>query len=690
LKDVAKSSESSKVVRKNLSACLAAKAISVTNKEMKKIQDFLQRASMAAAPDLKQAATVLEDARKDLQEAIELDPENKHARENLRSLEGLLQQLAPAARVAAVSRPRPVTRKKPVRRRAPAVGSLFRAQQRAWAHSMVVGLLLIGAVVATLSATPMLWGAESFAWFTAIRDASAVGSVAIWMGYAFGLPTIIAVILYSVGSWQRPANFLLGIVCGQRWWKKDSFARAVEIGLYSFVVLFASAVAIRYTQQAPATSAIASEPEPEAAVTTEAPAEATQLEPPEAPPVPPVEVAPEETRPELVAETPTAGEAPTAAATPTAGEAPTDRAPDTAVLTDLSWTAADSIPSENVTALLESLARMGEEELSSHETRLAATLSDASETGRATVMLASAFAKERTGDLTAAEEVYHSVIAAASQTVYARTAELRLEVLDAGRKDALEETYEVMAAQPGADVWARVDGRWTLTTTDRAALHGLMELRAERPSIRLFSYLQSQSVFPPEYAYLFILLVIGLAAKVLQLPLLSKSAKLSLAAPKLRPEIQRIRGLHRKDVVTMNKKIAEAYRSYGASPAAGCLKSLIELVLIIWIFVALGSYAPQLRLDGAQFLWAASVADRDLGLMAVWIVTGIFMTLISPRLSKANTAQLFAGTGVWLGVVAAIAWFAGVPAYLFIFSTLLWVMTAVLLFVMIGFHASRA
>jgi membrane protein insertase Oxa1/YidC/SpoIIIJ len=217
-----------------------------------------------------------------------------------------------------------------------------------------------------------------------------------------------------------------------------------------------------------------------------------------------------------------------------------------------------------------------------------------------------------------------------------------------------------------------------------------MELRAERPSIRLFSYLQSQSVFPPEYAYLFILLVIGLAAKVLQLPLLSKSAKLSLAAPKLRPEIQRIRGLHRKDVVTMNKKIAEAYRSYGASPAAGCLKSLIELVLIIWIFVALGSYAPQLRLDGAQFLWAASVADRDLGLMAVWIVTGIFMTLISPRLSKANTAQLFAGTGVWLGVVAAIAWFAGVPAYLFIFSTLLWVMTAVLLFVMIGFHASRA
>jgi YidC/Oxa1 family membrane protein insertase len=223
-----------------------------------------------------------------------------------------------------------------------------------------------------------------------------------------------------------------------------------------------------------------------------------------------------------------------------------------------------------------------------------------------------------------------------------------------------------------------------------AALQGLMDLRAEKKSIRLFNYLHSKSIFPTPYAYLFILLALALAIKVLSLPFLVHGAKASLAIPKLRGEYQRLKAQYSGDAVGFSSAITNLYKRHGVNPYAGCAKIFVDIGFVVWVMLTLKNYAPQLTLDGAKFLWTSSVTERDLGVLIMWLVAGMLMLFLTPQIEQGQTAQLACASLAILGIIAGAAWYWSWPAYLMIFWTVLSLLTAIVHFVTIGVLATRS
>jgi hypothetical protein len=86
--------------------------------------------------------------------------------------------------------------------------------------------------------------------------------------------------------------------------------------------------------------------------------------------------------------------------------------------------------------------------------------------------------------------------------------------------------YRVLSVMRGLREWGRPTDSLSAVASEaakeperRAALQELVDLREDRPSFRVFQFLRSHSIFPTPYGYLFVLLVLGMGVKILELPL---------------------------------------------------------------------------------------------------------------------------------------------------------------------------
>jgi YidC/Oxa1 family membrane protein insertase len=319
--------------------------------------------------------------------------------------------------------------------------------------------------------------------------------------------------------------------------------------------------------------------------------------------------------------------------------------------------------------------------------QLAASLS--ANTPSAAALFCAGAAHERAGNLPQARAAYQRVVAA-DTAAFKRSAEFRLAALDVSDAKLQEAKFHSLAGQKPADGLFYVGGAWTATDTKRAALQGLMDLRAQKKSIRLFNYLRSKSFFPPPYAYLFILLALAVAIKLLSLPFLVHGAKVSLAIPRLRGEYQRLKTRHAGDALGFSSAVTQLYKRHGINPSAGCAKIIIDIGFVVWVMLTLRNYAPQLTLDGAKFLWVSSVTERDVGVLVMWMLAGLLMLFLTPQIEQGQTAQLACASLAVLGIIAGAAWYWSWPAYLMIFWTVLSLFTAVVHFVTIGVLATRS
>ncbi|MCK5651919.1 MAG: hypothetical protein KAJ42_11095, partial [Gemmatimonadetes bacterium] len=251
------SSGAAEMIRKTLSAALSGRAVSLANTGM----EMLKNASPEDSPDVQVLAAGFQLARNDLEEATKLDPDNEHARDNLRSIRELMDQLEIPEDLTA-----PFA----------SAGAGKETDNRGWLHALIPILLLLTAAmivpVRGAGATQVSWGHAIAQWITSVRDASTAGTVAIWLGYILGAPTLLAMFLSFFGGWfQAPAAYLFGIVCVSRWRDKDRFAKLVEVSLYVFLVSFMAGVA-GYTYGAPG---VAESPTAEGVV-AEVPSDSTQ------------------------------------------------------------------------------------------------------------------------------------------------------------------------------------------------------------------------------------------------------------------------------------------------------------------------------------------------------------------------------------------------------------------------------
>lgn len=259
---------------------------------------------------------------------------------------------------------------------------------------------------------------------------------------------------------------------------------------------------------------------------------------------------------------------------------------------------------------------------------------------------------------------------AAEGTVYSKSAAIRIRILNLDQnKKALDRTLNDMIGENDAPCWFRYSDGWQWTSSRTAACRDLVLQRSDELSFRFFHWLRDLSPLDDAYSYLFVLFVVAVGVKILQFPLLVKSARLRLRLQVLQPQIAAIQGNPTTDFATKNQELMALYQRNNLNIFGGCAVLFLDLVFVIWALVALAGFYPQLRLDQARFLWVDDVTAFSFGVGIIW-------TVIQTVLSKATqphqqTVQIVVGTIVvgviCIGIARIFSW----PAYLFIFWSLL-------------------
>jgi membrane protein insertase Oxa1/YidC/SpoIIIJ len=221
-----------------------------------------------------------------------------------------------------------------------------------------------------------------------------------------------------------------------------------------------------------------------------------------------------------------------------------------------------------------------------------------------------------------------------------------------------------------AEGWFLFSEGWVWSTRQQAA-QALIELREDRLSFRFFQLLAGLSPIQGPYGYLVVLLALALGVKVLELPLLARTAKFSV---RMRPRLEALLRLRESDPEAAQQQLVELYQREGGGTMSGCALSLVDLIFVVWAFVTLSQFSPQLVLHGARFLWAPDVTRYDLGVVVVWVLVMLAHTLANQQAMRQmgqTAAQMIVGALVSGSILAALAHHWEWPAYIFVFWAIL-------------------
>jgi hypothetical protein len=285
-------------------------------------------------------------------------------------------------------------------------------------------------------------------------------------------------------------------------------------------------------------------------------------------------------------------------------------------------------------------------------------------------LLLAAYAHQRAGEPGAARDAFNQVVKEAPGTPYAASASFCLKRLDKPDLNPKEtdRLYKELWDETPQQGWFQTPEGWQWSNSRLAASRQLITMRADQLSYRLFSLLHERSTFPPPYAYLFIFLVVMVVARLVTLPLQVRSARLAIQMRRLQPQIRMLQYLHSDDPAGLQSSLMELYKQNGVNIWNGCLASVVDLVFVIWMFVAVQSFAPQLYLDGANLWWAKDVTAFSLPIVLVWIGVTVVQVTINYVLQgqSMSLAQSVLGAVIFVGVIGALAYFLKWPAYIFI------------------------
>jgi YidC/Oxa1 family membrane protein insertase len=339
------------------------------------------------------------------------------------------------------------------------------------------------------------------------------------------------------------------------------------------------------------------------------------------------------------------------------------------------WLLDFDLTPERVTEALNTLRDMPDQEVGPTVEQLrAATLLTSGEHYRAALLLL-ADALEQGENPDTALTTYQVIGPEPTDDPFVVSAAFRVGQLENPQK--LEKYYEEKSSQPERWGWFLVADQWEWNTTRHATWQGTMTERQSDLSIRFFNALRDESPFESSYHYMFILLVMTLGIKILALPLYTRSAKASVQLRRLTPQIQAIRSLYSGDSVALNQRLMELYRSNGVNIWSGCAASVVDLIFVVWALIAMGSYQPQMLLDGSKFMWVSDVTQADARILVVWGVISLILAMITGMMQQTtqqlgqSPALMSCSTIVFCVIIGVIAMQLDWPAYVFIFWTLL-------------------
>lgn len=152
----------------------------------------------------------------------------------------------------------------------------------------------------------------------------------------------------------------------------------------------------------------------------------------------------------------------------------------------------------------------------------------------------------------------------------------------------------------------------------------LMAGRSDALSMALFQYLRNHSPFRPQYAYLFIMLVIVGAYRAISFPL---SVRASRMRARTRWLDATVRAQGPAELTRRCAFAARLGRDYPiVDPVVWGLVGA-DLIFLVWGDIALHAFLPQMALDGARFYWVSNLGGSDGGLAlacaALWSTVGV-------------------------------------------------------------------
>ena len=109
-------------------------------------------------------------------------------------------------------------------------------------------------------------------------------------------------------------------------------------------------------------------------------------------------------------------------------------------------------------------------------------------------------------------------------------------------------------------------------------------------------------------AYGWVLVVFGIAVRVVLWPLNQKAMKSSMAMQALQPELKALQERLKNDPQKLQQEMLKLYRTHNVSPLGGCLPMLIPMPVLFALFFV---FANTIEFRGAPFLWLPDLSRAD-------------------------------------------------------------------------------
>lgn len=142
-------------------------------------------------------------------------------------------------------------------------------------------------------------------------------------------------------------------------------------------------------------------------------------------------------------------------------------------------------------------------------------------------------------------------------------------------------------------------------------------------------------------SYGWILVIFGVAIRILLWPLNQKAMRSSMQMQRIQPEMQAIQQRHKNDPQKLQQAMMQLYKDHGMSPfssLSGCLPMLIPLPVFFALFFV---FQNTIEFRGVPFLWFPDISVKDPYYVIPVLVaaTTMLMSWIGMRGMKADANQ---------------------------------------------------
>jgi YidC/Oxa1 family membrane protein insertase len=142
-----------------------------------------------------------------------------------------------------------------------------------------------------------------------------------------------------------------------------------------------------------------------------------------------------------------------------------------------------------------------------------------------------------------------------------------------------------------------------------------------------------------DLGYGWVLVVFGVAMRIVLFPLNHKAMKAQLRNMAVQPLVKEVQEKHKENPEKLQKEMMKLYKEHGFNPLAGCLPMLLPWPVLIALFFV---FQNTIELRGVPFLWLPDLSAKDpLYILPVVLALSMFlMQWVSLRSLEQENQQM--------------------------------------------------